>query len=121
MGVNNYGLGLLGSFIRGETPITPTTAIFDTGSTEFKPDVYNAEDERYRAVGVWTPLDIVDSRFTVIVPTTDLVGSLIYSTGLATGSTDLGSDMVARQITAFGEKTLYQNWILNFDWRNRSV
>lgn len=121
MGVNNYGLGILGSFIRGEQTSSPIAAVFDAGSTEFKPNIYYAEDEKYRGVGVWAPLDIVDSRFTIVVPTTELVGSLIYATGLAIGSTDLGSDLVARNITAFGEKTLYQNWILNFDWRNRSV
>ena len=121
MGVNNMGLGMLGSFIRGIETDSPTYAIFDTGSSEFKPNIYYADDERLRTAGVWTALEEVDSRIVVIVSTTELVGSSIYSVGLATGSLDLGSDMVARELAPFSEKSQYQNWVLNFDWRNRSV
>lgn len=120
MGVNNKGLGMIGSFLRGLETDNPSYAIFDIGSLIFQPNIYNAEDEKYRGEVSWAGLDNVDSRATIIIPTNTLVGSNIQAVGLATGSTDLGSDMVARELTAFGEKTQYQNWVLEFDWRNRS-
>jgi len=120
MAVNNLGLQMIGSFLRGLSPTSPKYMIFDAGSEQFFVDKYNAEDERLRKDVTWGALEINDSRCTCIVATTELVGSYIYNVGLTTGSVDLGSDMVARETAALGEKTQYQNWIMNIDWRNKS-
>ena len=121
MGINDKGLAMVGSFIRGLSPTSPGYAMFDAGSSEFRPDKTHADDEKLRKEVTWAALDNVDSRATVIVTPTELVGSFINAVGLSTGSISAGSDLVARDLSSFGEKTSYQNWILNFDWRNRTL
>lgn len=116
----NYGLEHLGSYIRGLAPSNPQYMSFDAGSTLLNNAQSYPEEDKYRAVVTWNPLDLVDARGVVTIGTTELVGSGINSLGLVLGSPTLGSDLFAREITSLGSKTQYQTWSVEFDVRFRS-
>jgi hypothetical protein len=119
MVVNNKGLEMVGSFIRGLSPTPPSYVTFDTGSSNPLKNIYYMDDEVYRSVITWSPINVYDSNGVVIVSAATMAGSNINALGIGTAATS-GSDIVAREITTLGEKTIFQSWIISFEWKNRS-
>lgn len=103
MATVDYGLGQLGSFIRGESPTFVGSMAFGTGSTGFNGSQINLDSEVIRVPISWSTIGS-DSRATSTLTTVDANGSNIQELSLVFGASANGSDLFSRNLSAIGLK-----------------
>lgn len=102
MTFTDYGLAQLGSFMTGAAPSTPQYMAFGFGSDAFIGSQAYLGSEFLRKSITWS-FSENNARGTVSLASTEANGSNIQEFGIAQGAS-LGSDVMARILSAIGEK-----------------
>lgn len=102
MTFTNYGLEQFGSYMIGAAPSNPDYMAFGFGSDAFIGTQAHLGSEFLRKSITWTFFEN-SARGTVSLSSTDANGSNIQEFGLAQGAS-VGSDVMARVLSAIGEK-----------------
>ena len=114
-GVNNYGLGIIGSFVRGETPTYFQNMAFGNVGSPFDTTKINLDSEFFRSSITWSVINVYDARAQATIFSSEAVGSQTKEVGLSLGSYANGSDVGARIVIDTLTKTNYQDQVYTFD------
>lgn len=120
MGVHDFGLEKLGSFVQGITTPYPSTMAFGNGSSAFDATDTHLENEFTRKAVSWA-WNGRDPRGTVLFGNTEAVGSSFLEMGLGSGVTANGSNIWSRDLSAIGSKLDSYALEISFDFRFRRI
>lgn len=103
MGMNDYGLIQLGSFMKGDSPSYPNYMEFGTGSLSFTGSTSYLEGGFFRTPINWRWNGTKPVAYAQLL-TTDAVGSNIQELGIG-NSSSVGSNLFTRDLSTIGDKT----------------
>jgi hypothetical protein len=113
MPVTDFGLTLIGSYIKGDAPQYPNYLEFGSGSTTFIGSTNYLDNGFLRNAITWSWAGAVP-KGTVLLLTTDANGSTINEIGLGVGNT-VGSTLFTRDLSAIGDKNTSFSTTLTFN------
>ena len=117
MGITNFGLIKLGSYVRGLSPSFAGSMAFGNGTSTFDGTIYNLDKEFTRKPIVWS-WDGTDPKGEVTFSESEANGSYFAELGLGSGNL-VGSDLWTRDTSAIGSKLSTYEVEVYFTWRFR--
>lgn len=118
MPFKQYGLQFVGSAFKGENPGNPDNFAFGEGTESIPFLQKHLNDEVIRKPITWIWKDETDIRGFATLGFNDAIGYTLDEVGIGVGSST-GSDIMATDSSAIGDKTSIDSYQVRFDIKTR--